>query len=242
MPMTLSDHYSSDPTLMSSINIMSALLNQPAITLPVYLTRRTHGVTRKPTSLPVRVDGIPKALRAERRWVVWSYVWKEGPAGKDGKWDKPPCIATAPQTHAKSTDPATWRSFAEALATYEDRKCDGIGFVLGDGWVGFDADETDASHYVAILNTYPTVLAAIEMAPPTLSDQRPDGSRRVEPFIDPTELAAAQWARAEAADPVTMQTLNEVRSLAEIYRLAVSSVRTEILSEVPGASATLPTS
>jgi hypothetical protein len=81
--------------------------------------------------------------------------------------------------------------------------------------------------------TDPTVLAAIELAPPTLSDKRPDGSRRLEPFIDPTELASAQWARAEAADPARATALAEVRSLAEVYRLAVGSVKNEILNATP---------
>jgi len=77
----------------------------------------------------------------------------------------------------------------------------------------------------------PLVLQAIETAPQTLSANR----GRLEPFIDPTEQAAAVLARAEAADPTAAQTLREVRSLAEVYRLAVGGVRREILDEVPGA-------
>ena len=34
--------------------------------------------------------------------------------------------------------------------------CDGVffGFVLGDGWVGFDADHIDAPEFVALLASY----------------------------------------------------------------------------------------
>lgn len=81
-------------------------------------------------------------------------------------------------------------------------------------------------------STDPLVLAAIETAPQTLSANR----GRLEPFIDPTEQAAAVLARAEAADPTAAQTLREVRSLAEVYRLAVGGVRREILDEVPGVA------
>ncbi|MDO8795208.1 MAG: hypothetical protein Q7J25_11370 [Vicinamibacterales bacterium] len=81
-------------------------------------------------------------------------------------------------------------------------------------------------------STDPLVLAAIETAPQTLSANR----GRLEPFIDPTEQAAAVLARAEAADPAAAQTLREVRSLAEVYRLAVGGVRREILDEVPGVA------
>jgi putative DNA primase/helicase len=92
----------------------------------------------RPTPLPVRVEGIPEAMREERRWVGWHLQPR-----KD-KWTKVPCIATSPSYEAKSTDPTTWRAFNEALAAYEDGKCDGVGFVLGDDWSGFDADGTDA--------------------------------------------------------------------------------------------------
>jgi len=108
----------------------------------------------RPQALPVLVDGIPPTMRAERRWVVWSYEWRAGVAGKPGKWTKVPYVATDPARRASSTDPSTWRSFDDALGAYEDGKCDGIGFVLGDGYVGFDVDGNDAPEYVRLLNTY----------------------------------------------------------------------------------------
>lgn len=83
--------------------------------------------------------------------------------------------------------------------------------------------------------TDPLVLAAIDTAPMTLSATRPDGSRHLEPFIDVEERTAAALARAEGANPTAAQTLREVRSLREVYSLAVNSVRQEILDEVPEA-------
>jgi hypothetical protein len=83
--------------------------------------------------------------------------------------------------------------------------------------------------------TDPLALAAIDTATPTLSAPRPDGSRRMEPFIDPAERTAAALARAEAADPATATTLREVRALRQVYTHAVNGVRAEILAEVPGA-------
>jgi primase-polymerase (primpol)-like protein len=87
-------------------------------------------MTDRPVPLTVQPAGIPLILQQERRWVVWHYVWDEGRS----KWTKPLYIATAPEIKASSTDKTQWRSFSEALTTYEDGKCDGIGFVLGDGW------------------------------------------------------------------------------------------------------------
>ena len=108
----------------------------------------------KPPILPVRPEGIPNEPKTQRRWVVWKLEWLEGKNGKSGKWTKPPYIATATETGASSINPATWRSFDEALAAYEDGKCDGIGFVLGDGWVGFDQDHTGHLRYVEMLQSY----------------------------------------------------------------------------------------
>lgn len=76
----------------------------------------------------------------------------------------------------------------------------------------------------------PLVLAAVESAPMVINANR----TRLEPFLDPAEIATAIMARAEAADPATAQTLEETRSLAEVYRLAVGSVRAEINDAIPG--------
>lgn len=93
---------------------------------------------RKPTMLPVNPDGIPEWMRAVRRWVLWRLVWKTNKT-KPGKWDKEPFRTTG--THASSTDPASWATFGEVIATYQRGGYDGVGFVLGDGVAGIDADE-----------------------------------------------------------------------------------------------------
>ena len=77
-------------------------------------------------------------------------------------------------------------------------------------------------------NTDPLVLLAIESAPPSLGSTRGDGSRRFEPFVDAEELATARMERAEALDPKSAVTMKDLRDLAEVYRLAVGSVKREI--------------
>jgi hypothetical protein len=93
--------------------------------------------------------------------------------------------------------------------------------------------EVPASERLSIYLTTsdPLVLAAIDSAPMTLSEKRPDGSRRLEPFIDPAQRTAAVLARAERADPETIRTLREVQSLRELYSLAVNGVRAEIAAD-----------
>lgn len=88
---------------------------------------------------------------------------------------------------------------------------------------------------VYLTTSDPLVIAALETAPMTLSARRPNGSRGLESFIDPEQRTAAVLARAERADPAAVNTLRELQSLREVYCHAVSSVRTEILREVPDA-------
>ena len=53
---------------------------------------------------------------------------------------KVPYQAECPSTRASSTDATTWSEFDTAHAAVEDGKADGVGFVLGDGYVGVDLD------------------------------------------------------------------------------------------------------
>jgi hypothetical protein len=78
-------------------------------------------------------------------------------------------------------------------------------------------------------------LHAIETAPPTLSAPRPDGTRKLEPFVDAEQKSAAMHARAAATNPTAAKTLAELRGVRQVYTLAVNGLRTEILAEAPDA-------
>lgn len=96
----------------------------------------------------IEPDAIPETMKQERRWVGWRYTLRHG------KRTKVPYRATAPQVEAKSTDPATWGTFDDALSAYAGGQVDGIGFVLGGGWVGYDQDNTLDLVHLRVLNTY----------------------------------------------------------------------------------------
>ena len=51
-------------------------------------------------------------------------------------WDKPPLQASNPDLSAKSNDPATWGTYADAVAAVEMGKADGIGYMLADDDLG----------------------------------------------------------------------------------------------------------
>jgi hypothetical protein len=94
---------------------------------------------RPPARHAPRFESIPDELKARRQWVVWRY----GPKQKNGKRKKIPYIAGVGDP-ASTTDPATWRSYAEAVAFYQSRSgyYAGIGYVFSadDPYVGGDID------------------------------------------------------------------------------------------------------
>jgi len=98
---------------------------------------------------PIYWKNIPPELACLVRWVVW----------KDNK------VPRIPGTYrpASTTDPATWRSFGQALASVRCGQADGIGFVFTDTpFAGIDLDHClrdgrltcQAARIVAQLSSY----------------------------------------------------------------------------------------
>jgi putative DNA primase/helicase len=106
----------------------------------------------------VNVETIPLELRERRQWVTWKFEQR------DGKLTKPPLRPDA-SNYASADDPTTWGSFEEALATVEQGKARGVGFVFtaDDPYVGVDLDacrkaeaqlEPDAAAIILRLDSY----------------------------------------------------------------------------------------
>jgi hypothetical protein len=78
---------------------------------------------------------VPVELQSWLQWVVWRYEDHGGP-----KPDKVPYSIRG--GYAKTNDPATWGTFAEALTAYQMGGYDGIGFVFtaSDPFAGVDLD------------------------------------------------------------------------------------------------------
>ena len=77
---------------------------------------------------------FPQDLMDLEQWTVWRYVNRSG---------KPTKIPVDPLTgmNAKSNDPSTWRTFAEALNCFKvNDDIDGMGFFFKEPYIGIDLD------------------------------------------------------------------------------------------------------
>lgn len=79
---------------------------------------------------------IPQEMKAMKRWCLWKLV------EKDGRMTKVPIDANTGYG-AKSNDPATWCEFDKAFDNCDFYKCNGLGFMLGQGVFGIDLDHID---------------------------------------------------------------------------------------------------
>src|SRR5438105_468139 len=112
--------------------------------------------------VPAQYASVPPELIGLPQWVLWKRVTRSG-ATKPTKI--PYCVRTGQP--ASATDPTTWSTFGEVVATAADNDTyAGIGFVFtpGDPYVGIDLDNcidartgeltADAKDIVAAMESY----------------------------------------------------------------------------------------
>lgn len=99
------------------------------------MTERAASSPRGTGSLAGALARVPAELKAEARWVCWRCEERSGRA------TKLPVDAHTGRM-AKSTDPATWATFEDAVAAVGRWRCDGVGFVFGPdrAFTGLDLD------------------------------------------------------------------------------------------------------
>lgn len=81
----------------------------------------------------IRHQNVPMLLRERPQWVLWKTITRDKPTKVPFSVNGEP---------AKANDPATWSTFDDALARYEQGGYDGIGyeFSASDPFVGIDLD------------------------------------------------------------------------------------------------------
>ncbi len=99
------------------------------------MTERAASSPHGTGSLADALARVPAELKAEARWVCWRRE------ERGGKATKLPVDARTGRM-AKSTDPATWATFEDAVAAVGRWRCDGVGFVFGPdrAYTGLDLD------------------------------------------------------------------------------------------------------
>jgi putative DNA primase/helicase len=104
----------------------------------------------------IDLDRLPDEIRIGTRCVLWNYE------ERDGKRTKVPYVPTRPGERASSTDPGTWGTFEEACTAYLEGKSDGMGFNLGDGWLGVDIDKCRDPQTSAITPEALAIITALD--------------------------------------------------------------------------------
>ena len=86
----------------------------------------------KPLRIKIYHQTIPEELKELDQWCVWKWEMR------DGQWTKPPYTPNG--SPAKSNDPSTWSTYAQACDSLSH--FDGLGFMLaaGNGYAGVDFD------------------------------------------------------------------------------------------------------
>lgn len=78
-------------------------------------------------------ENIPDELKKEKRWCLYKITQR------DGKNTKLPLMPNGKT--AKSNDKTTWNSYEDCIAALNRNIGDGLGFMLGDGYIGIDIDK-----------------------------------------------------------------------------------------------------
>jgi primase-polymerase (primpol)-like protein len=194
--------------------------------------------------LPVKVESIPTELKVRERWVAW----RLRPRGN--KLSKIPVNPHTGGT-ASSTDPATWSTFAAAVAFYEKREgIAGIGFVFanGDSFVGVDLDdcvdpetggiESQAGDIVSFLNSYAEISPSGAGIKIFLRGALPEGRRRagkVEMYCAGRYFTVTGHALAGSSPTVELRT----RQLAALHARILGKPTATTDDRAPDSTAVL---
>ena len=85
-------------------------------------------------------ENIPDELKREKRWCLYKIIQR------DGKNTKLPLMPNGKP--AKSNDKTTWNSYEDCIAALNRNIGDGLGFMLGDGYIGIDIDKVSDDIFV----------------------------------------------------------------------------------------------
>jgi primase-polymerase (primpol)-like protein len=194
----------------------------------------THSET-KPNTCQRNLEKLPVALATliqRPQWCVWH--WTQKP---DGKWQKPPYMATQPDRHASTNDPNTWADYPAALAAVQAGHADGISYILteDDPFGAIDLDHCRdklCSIDVWAQNFMQQAVATYQEVTPSGEGIRIWGLAEGNPIhnkfsleIDGKKIAAELFRRTNKALTITGYTLNpricEFTNIDKVFSWAI---------------------
>ena len=184
----------------------------------------------KPTAYQADLAKLPRALAPlidRPQWAVWRWTQQD-----NGRWQKPPFMATEPERHASTKDPRTWADHSTALAAVKAGHGDGISYVLSenDPFAAIDLDHCRDTNTGSI-----DVWAQnfLDCGRYSYSEVTPSGTgcriwglanggslhKKFTLQIDGKEVAAELYRRTHKALTITGYKLDTIHELGNIDRL-----------------------
>jgi hypothetical protein len=161
------------------------------------------------------------------QWVIWR--WPQKP---DGKWQKPPFMATQSDRHASTNDPNTWADYSTALIAVQAGYGDGLSYVLtkDDPFGAIDLDHCRdklCSIDVWAQNFMQAAVGTYQEVTPSGEGIRIWGLAKGDPLnskftleIAGKQVAAELFRRTNKALTITGYTLNpSIRELTNIDKV-----------------------
>lgn len=160
---------------------------------------------------------IPDDLKKEKRWCLYRIV------NRNGKNTKIPIEPSG--KYAKVSDKATWNTYERCLNSLD--KADGLGFFLGDGYVGIDLDDVADDVYAYFTDNKESVTSDFLKNIDTYAEVSPSG--RGIHFIGKGKLEGTRRrsGNIEIYDKDRFFTVTG-KILNDKYRKKIANIETEI--------------
>ena len=160
---------------------------------------------------------IPEDLKKEKRWCLYKIV------NKNGKNTKIPIEPSG--KYAKVSDKTTWNTYERCLNSLD--KADGLGFFLGDGYVGIDLDDVADDVYAYFTDNKESVTSDFLKNIDTYAEVSPSG--RGIHFIGKGKLEGTRRrsGNIEIYDKDRFFTVTG-KILNDKYRKKIANIETEI--------------
>jgi hypothetical protein len=185
---------------------------------------------KKPNTIQRNLAKLPQALAPlikRPQWCIWN--WIQLP---NGKWQKPPFMATQPQRHASTSDPSTWTDYTTALTAVQAGHADGISYVLTEN-DPFAAIDIDNCRHLTTHSIDPWAQLFMQFAVTSYQEVTPSGegvriwglatgpalNKKFTLQINEKDIAVELFRRTRKVLTITGYRLDTIRELTNIDKV-----------------------